>query len=255
MNFDGSKNTKITKSKNMKLTPIFSRNNPNEIFYMEYLPEGAFVVNHNLINGKITKILTKDQNMTSAATSNPNGKNQIILAGTKNRETNLFLFDFTTKKNRQITNNRSINTAPSFNPDGDKIVYVSDRTGSRKLYIKDLDSNKDELLTKEGGVYDKPAWSPDGKLIAFIKLSGGQFQLGVMTYAGTAERILTSAYLIEGVKWSPNSRYLIYTKQKGPYGVDSIPRIYIRDILTGFEYRLKTPKQEGASDPDWIMNF
>ncbi len=254
MNFDGSKNIKITKSKNLKLIPIFSKYNPNEIFYMEYLPEGPFIVKYNLANNSFTKILTKNQTMTSAANFNPDNKNQLILAGTSGKSTNLFLFDFKEKKNKQITKGNSINTAPSFSPDGKKIVYVSDKSGVRKLYIKDLENNKEELLTKEAGVYDKPSWSPDGKLIAFVKIKGQRFELGIMNYRGEAERILTSSYLIEGVKWSPNSRYLIYTKQKGAYGTNSIPRIYIKDILTGNEYRIQTPPQEGASDPDWIMN-
>ncbi len=254
MNFDGSKNVKITKSKNLKLIPIFSKYNPNEIFYMEYLPEGPFIVKYNLADNSFTKILTKNQTMTSAANFNPDNKNQLILAGTSGKSTNLFLFDFKEKKNKQITKGNSINTAPSFSPDGKKIVYVSDKSGVRKLYIKDLENNKEELLTKEAGVYDKPSWSPDGKLIAFVKIKGQQFELGIMNYRGEAERILTSSYLIEGVKWSPNSRYLIYTKQKGAYGTNSIPRIYIKDILTGNEYRIQTPPQEGASDPDWVMN-
>ena len=75
-----------------------------------------------------------------------------------------------------------------------------------------------------------------------------------MTHTGDGERLLASGYLIEGVKWSPNSRYLIYTKQTSPFGKGSIPKIYIMDILTRHEYQLKTPENEGASDPDWIIN-
>ena len=76
-----------------------------------------------------------------------------------------------------------------------------------------------------------------------------------MTPDGNSERYIMLDYLIEGVKWSPNSRYLIYTKQKDAFGQNSIPKIYIIDILTGNEYKINTPEGEGASDPDWIMNF
>ena len=66
------------------------------------------------------------------------------------------------------------------------------------------------------------------------------------------ERNIMNAYLVEGIKWSPNGRYLIYSKQKGPYGKDSIPGLYTMDILTGLEYKLQTPANQGATDPDWI---
>ena len=79
--------------------------------------------------------------------------------------------------------------------------------------------------------------------------------MGIMTTEGEGERFLTSDFLIEGVRWSPNSRYLIYTKQSDVFGGNSIPRIYIMDILTKNEFRLNTPEEEGASDPDWITNM
>ena len=256
MNFDGSKNITITRGNNLKLTPIFSKYNSDEVFYLEYTKDGAFIVRHNLKTGNMTKITTKGQEMTSAASFNPAGKNQIIIAGSEeNKGTNLILFDLDKKTNKKITRDKNaINTAASFSPDGNKIVYVSDKIGGRKLFIKDLKTNDEEMISKGNGIYDKPAWSPDGRLIAFVKILGGQFYLGIMTTTGEGERYLASDYLIEGVKWSPNSRYLIYTKQKGAFGKDSIPKIYVMDILTKNEYQLNTPDGEGASDPDWVMN-
>ena len=122
-------------------------------------------------------------------------------------------------------------------------------------FIEKILNEIEKLISRGNGIYDKPSWSPDGRLISFIKIANGQFYLGLMTPEGDSERYIMSDYLIEGVKWSPNSRYLIYTKQKDAFGQKSIPRIYIIDILTGNEYKLKTPENEGASDPDWIMNF
>ena len=108
-------------------------------------------------------------------------------------------------------------------------------------------------ITQGGGSYSKPTWSPDGKFIAFTKIKSQQFMIGTMTPNSRFEKILTTAYLAEGARWSANSRYLIYSKKKSPYGRDSIPRLYIIDIITGFEYEIPTPKNEGALDPDWVL--
>lgn len=256
MNFDGSKNTTITSGKKLKLTPIFSRYDQNEIFYLEYTDDGPFIIKHNLLTKSFSKIITKNnQCMTSAANFNPNNKNQIIISGTEeNKGTNLYLIDFDKGTNIKLTNNKYINTSASFSPDGKKIVYVSDKNGSRRIYVKNLETGEENIISKGDGIYDKPVWSPDGRLIAFIKILKGYFFLGVMTTDGEGERLLTSSYLLEGVKWSPNSRYLIYTKQFGAFGKSSIPKLFIMDILTKNEYKLNTPDNEGASDPDWIIN-
>jgi TolB protein len=102
------------------------------------------------------------------------------------------------------------------------------------------------------GSYSKPMWSPDGRSIAFTKQKSGKFFVGVMNINGRGEKLLTSAYLVEGARWSPNGRYLIYSKKRTPYGQESIPRIFIIDILTGYEHEIQTPPNQGATDPDWL---
>ncbi|MDR1499065.1 MAG: hypothetical protein LBS34_02140 [Rickettsiales bacterium] len=258
MNFDGNKSVKITKGKNLKLTPIFSKYNVNEIFYMEYINDGAFIVKHDLKDNKMTKMTTKGQKMTSAPAFSPNGENKLIVSGTEFQRTNLFLFDLNKKISRQLTKDvNTISTSASFSPDGKKIVYVSDRSGSRRLYIQNLEDSSvaDIPISSPNEVCDKPAWSPDGRLIAFVKISKGKFHLSIMTPDGGGVRSLISDYLIEGIRWSPNSRYLVYTKQSGAFGKASIPKLYVMDIMTKNEFQLKTPDNEGASDPDWAMNF
>jgi hypothetical protein len=45
---------------------------------------------------------------------------------------------------------------------------------------------------------------------------------------------------------------LIYSKKLGAYGKNSIPKLYVIDIITGYEHQIATPPEEGATDPDWI---
>jgi TolB protein len=255
MNFDGTRNTIVSSSDGIKLTPVFSRYNQDEIYYLEYLREGPFIVRHNLRNGSLTRV-SNGYSMTSSACCNPNTNvDQLVLACTgQDADTNLYLFDFKNNTNRKLTDSSGINISASFSPDGARIVFVSNRDGQKKLYTKDLKSGKEILISRSDGVYDKPSWSPSGKLIAFIGMAEGKFYLGVMTPEGNAIRHLMGSFLVEGVRWSPNSRYLIYTKQTSAFGLGSVPRIYIMDILTRREIMINTPPNVGASDPDWVMN-
>ena len=251
VDFDGSNLHYITNGENLVLTPIFSRHNKNEIIYLEYKENKPHLYKLDLLNNQLSLIGNIGE-MTYAPNFNPNGDNEIVFSATKDGISNIYKLNFDDKKIKQLTFDRAISTVPSWSPDGERIIFVSDKTGVRKIYMMDKDGGNVEMITKGRGVYDKPSWSPDGKLISFVKLEKGEFSIGLMTPKGESERTIMSAYLVEGIKWSPNGRYLIYSKQKGPFGKASVPGIYTIDILTGIEYKIPTPSNQGATDPDWI---
>lgn len=251
MDFDGSNLQYITNGTNMVLTPIFSKSKQNEIIYLEYRDEKPHIFKLNLATQKL-KLIGDIAEMTYAPNFNPTGANEIVFSGTENGYSNIYKINFDEGFVKQLTHDKAISTVPSWSPDGEKIVFVSDKTGIRKLYIMDKNGNNVEQISHGRGVYDKPSWSPDGKLISFVKMERGEFSIGLMTPDGGSERSIMSAYLVEGVKWSPNGRYLIYSKQNSAFGKSSISGIYTIDILTGIEYKLPTPENQGAIDPDWI---
>lgn len=253
IDFDGSNLTYLTNGNNLVLTPTFSKHNKDEIVYLEYRNKNPHIYKKNLATNRLS-LIGNNMEMTYAPSFNPNGSNEILFSATKNGISNIYKLNFDNGFIRQLTFDTNISTVPSWSPDGEKIVFVSDKTGIRKLYTMNKDGTDIQLISKGRGVYDKPSWSPDGKLISFVKMKKGEFYIGLMTPDGENERTIMNAYLVEGIKWSPNGRYLIYSKQKGPFGKDSIPSIYIIDILTGLEHRINTPKNQGATDPDWIKN-
>lgn len=251
MDFDGSNLEYITNGLNLVLTPIFSKANKNEIIYLEYKDDKPHIFKLNLSNKKLA-LIGNITEMSFAPSFNPTGLNEIVFSGTNDGYSNIYKLNFDEGNIKQLTFDKAISTSPSWSPDGEKIVFVSDKTGVRKLYIMDKNGDNVELISNGRGVYDKPSWSPDGRLISFVKLEKGEFSIGLMTPRGESERSIMSAYLVEGIKWSPNGRYLIYSKQQGPFGRSSVPSIYTIDILTGIEYRIPTPASQGATDPDWI---
>jgi TolB protein len=251
MDFDGSNLVYLTDGNNLVLTPIFSKYNKDEIIYLEYIKKipHLFLIN---FKNETRQSIGKDNEMTFAANFNPAGKNEMLYSIARRGTTDIYKLDFDTKKLQKLTNDGAISTVPSYSPDGSKVIFTSDKNGKRSLYVMDSNGKNVRQISKGGGEYDKPSWSPDGRLISFVKMEKGRFYVGLMTPDGDSERLPISSYLVEGIKWSPNGRYLIYSKQKGAFGKDSIPNIYTYDILTGAEYRLPTPENQGATDPDWI---
>ena len=61
--------------------------------------------------------------------------------------------------------------SPVLSPDGSKLAYLSDRSGSQQLYVRYLDSGEDALLTNTSYAPGNVVWSPDGKSLAFTQFT------------------------------------------------------------------------------------
>jgi dipeptidyl aminopeptidase/acylaminoacyl peptidase len=67
---------------------------------------------------------------------------------------------------RQMTRGRHHDDTPAFSPDGESMLFVSDRVGGSQLYLLPMSGGEARQLTSfPMGVAD-PVWSPDGKWIA-----------------------------------------------------------------------------------------
>lgn len=251
INFDGSKQRFLSDGSDLVLTPTFTKDN-SAVFYLRYFLNKPHIFKANLRTGIGNKATGfRDSNFSPSI--HPFDSNKLLLSATVNENTDIYEYDMRSNSSQRLTRSEAIDTTPSYSPDANKIAFTSDRDGRQQIYIIDFVDYSMYKITKNDASYSKPQWSPDGKYIAFTKIKGGEFHAGIMLPDGSSERLLASAYLLEGVKWSPNSRYLIYSKKREPYGIKSIPRLFIVDIVTGFEYEVPTPENEGAIDPDWIL--
>ena len=77
----------------------------------------------------------------------------------------------------RLTNGTDFEAEPSFNPSGDKLVYVTWNDESLgQLKIMDLKTKTSAVLTKEPAIYRTPGFSPDGKTIVYRKEGGNGHQ-------------------------------------------------------------------------------
>jgi TolB protein len=251
IDFDGENYRNLTNDDALVLTPNFTKNE-NLIYYLRYHENKPQIFSLDL-RSKNSEKLGGFYATTFASSSHPLDENLVILSAIIDGNCDIYEMNIAENFARRLTKNPGIDTTASYSPDGKLIVFSSDRQSGQQLYVMNSNGSSTSRISQGSGSYSKPSWSPDGKLIAFTKIKSGQFMIGTMTPSGRGEKILTTAYLAEGARWSPNGRYLIYSKKKGPYGRDSIPRLYTVDIITGHEYEIPTPKNEGAIDPDWSL--
>jgi TolB protein len=256
MDYDGANHHYLTDGSNMVLTPKMSPDN-KKIMYMSFTEE------------KKTKTLTK-KNPKVHIYDRPTGIDRIIgnfdgmtsaprfgystniglLALSKDGHTNIYKFDINTSDYKQLTDNKYINTSPSYSPDNQFIVFNSDRSGSPQLYVMRNDGSDQKRISTLSGSYFSPVWSPKGDYIAFIKILSGTFYVGIMRPNGTEEKILASGHMIESPTWAPNGRLLIFTTTSK--GTDQNPRkskLYVVDITGKYHKLIET--KENATDPMW----
>ncbi|MBC7349543.1 MAG: S9 family peptidase [Candidatus Aminicenantes bacterium] len=83
---------------------------------------------------------------------------------------NIWIIEADGSRLRQLTSGNWRDTGPVWSPDGQKLVFISDREGSEQLYVLFMDTREVARLTNLERAPQNPVWSPDGKKIAFTQL-------------------------------------------------------------------------------------
>ncbi len=81
-------------------------------------------------------------------------------------------------------------TAPTLSPDGQKIAFMSRRSGNWEIYIINTDGSGWQRLTDNPAQDGLPTWSPDGKALAFVSDRGGSWAIWAMVPTGKDQRQL-----------------------------------------------------------------
>ena len=163
--------------------------------------------------------------------------------------THIYLYDFATRAETQLTSGTQNDVAPTWSPDGRTIAFMR---GAKELRVVDVATKADRMLA--AGVLDRPpflpdraiAWSPDGRWIGYLSGGQGAFQNPhVVALSGGPGRQLAFLPNANGasIAWSPDGTYLLFdTNQRTEEGqvarVDLVPRTprfredQFRDLFT-----------------------
>lgn len=245
MDQDGANLRYLTSGTDLVLTPRFSPGR-QEITYMSYDGGQPQVYLLNIETGQ-RRIVGNFPGMTFAPRFSPDGGNLVMSLLQNDGYSDVYRFDLQSQTTTRLTSSASIDTSPSFSPDGTQVTFASDRSGAGQIYVMKADGSNQQRISFGSGTYSTPVWSPRGDLIAFTKQQGGRFLIGVMNPDGSGERILTEGFHNEGPTWAPNGRVMMFFRDTP--GANGGPQLWTID-LTGFnELRVGTPSF--GSDPAW----
>lgn len=244
MDQDGANLKLLTNGKYLVSTPRFDHKSQRAI-YMSYENKIPKVYVLDIETGR-QKQLGNFVGMSFAPRFSPDGDYAVMSIADKG-STNIFEINLMNGRMKKLTYDiGAINTSPCYSSDGTKIVFNSDRAGSRQIYKMNRDGSDIERISAGSGIYATPVWSPQGDLIAFTKIANRKFYIGVMKSDGSNERLLTVSWLDEGPSWSPNGRVIMFTRETQ----DNTSNLYSVDV-TGYNERLIATGNHHASHPSW----
>jgi dipeptidyl aminopeptidase/acylaminoacyl peptidase len=98
-----------------------------------------------------------------------------------------------------------------YSPDGTKIAFTSDRSGTPELWVCNADGSNALQFTHFGKALTGDAqWSPDGRRLTFYSYVEGHSEVYVINANGESLRRLTFSSLSENSSWSKDGRWIYF---------------------------------------------
>lgn len=177
----------------------------------------------------------------------PDGK-QIIYSRvsmdimTDRRISNLWTISPKGNNHRPLTTGNYYQFSAKWSPDGSKIAYLSNESGSTQIHLRWMDTGMTAKISNLRSGIGSLSWSPDGKWLAFV-----------MSVKKAAKGFADMPQKPEGAKWANAPKYidkLLYRSDGRGYLEESYSHIFVLPIEGG------TPQQISSGDfnhssPTW----
>jgi Tol biopolymer transport system component len=124
----------------------------------------------------------------------------------------------------QLTKGIAFDTHPRYSPDGKKVLFTSDRSGSENLWWIDVEKKDTLQVTKDHDQnFPSAAWTPDGNYIVYSK-----GKLNVQLYmvhknGGGGVQLISEPAALKTIDpaVSPDGRYIYFSRRYGPWSYNA----------------------------------
>jgi TolB protein len=137
----------------------------------------------------------------------------------------IYMADYDGASSQRVTTSRSLNTTPTWSPDGRSIGYTSWLSGFPDVVVSHIYEGR-MSRPANGNTRDHnflPAFSPDGSQIVFMSNRDGNPDIYTVNVDGSNVRRITNHPAIDtSPTWSPNGQQVAFTSDR-----TGTPQIYV----------------------------
>ncbi|MDY6965300.1 MAG: PEGA domain-containing protein [Halobacteriota archaeon] len=142
----------------------------------------------------------------------------------------------------------SFDWVASWSPDGNRIAFMSSKSGNFDIWVMDVDGSNLKQLTTSPEEEGYPAWSPDGTKIAFFSGRSDNLDIWVMDLnSGELSQLTTHPKNDIQPAWSPDGKMIAFASFRGRK-IDT--DIWVMDADGGNLKQLTTDRADD-DHPSW----
>jgi tricorn protease len=156
---------------------------------------------------RVTRSVARESQIEWASDSR-----RIVYVSERDGAAHLFLFDFTSNAETQLTRATVGDAGPRISPDGKQLAFLRD---GKELHVMDMETRQDRVVANGflGRGQRAIAWSPDSKWLSYVGLNTRAFRNVFAVPASGGESRLVSAVpngSTGNLSWSPDGTFLLF---------------------------------------------
>jgi Tol biopolymer transport system component len=229
MNSDGSNIRKLSQNPDWNLSPHFTADGQNIIYYHEL---ALYIVG---IDGNNHRELVSREKAVSSTFSTHPYYNMILYSSFVSDTAHIYEYSIDNSSNIKITANNEANFQPVYSFDGTKIAYRANIGGQGDILTSLRDGSNLIRLTSHSATESSPVWSPDNSNILFQSNrnneNAGLYQIS----ADGTTQIKISNYG-RFASWSPDMTRISYSVDTDDSQV--VDTIFFYDVESGAVIKL-----------------
>ncbi len=211
MNADGSGFRRLTTENNVRhFYPSLSPNGRNVLYSANPDQNNFDIFKMDIESGSVER-LTNSFGMDNAPEYSPDNGSVVFMHNSPAKAT--FQIMLMEHDGDNAGNVPGINGwDPTWSPDGNSILFASDKNGTVQLYTMRTDGSRLHRLTNLPAIRGRSDWSPDGNYIVTYSGAEGNRELYIMNADGSNSRQLTpGGGNSQGPSFSPDGKWVAFT--------------------------------------------
>jgi len=216
---DGENAQIIADSPEPLMSPSWSPDG-TKLAYVSFENNRASVYIQNVIEG--SRVLASDRSGINGAPSfSPDGRHLALALSRDTGNLDIYMLNIAGQVLTRLTRSPSIDTEPTWSPDGQVIYFTSDRSGNPQIYKVDTRLGGDiGRVTFEGSYNARPRVSPNGDQLAVVHRGpSNNYRIAIVDIESGLTQVLSGGHLDESPSFSPNGSQIIFATREDGLGV------------------------------------